>query len=149
MTVHNFYVFNRQGVCLYYREWKRTHNPLADNPAEDAKLVFGLLFSLKQFCNKMAPEKCNEGLQSFSTPNFTLHHLESATGYRFVLNTTKCTGSTVLDEFQKALKHVYSEIFVNLIMQNPLYKINSRITLPAFTTELDNFISAVEKRTTY
>lgn len=47
------YVFNRNGVCLLYREWDRPLKTL--NPQQDHKLMFGLLFSLKSFTAKMDP----------------------------------------------------------------------------------------------
>ena len=53
--IHNLYIFNRQGACLYYEEWNRPHYPLSDDPGEDRRLMFGILFSLKQFSSKMSP----------------------------------------------------------------------------------------------
>lgn len=47
------YVFNRNGICLLYREWDRPLKTL--NPQQDHKLMFGLLFSLKSFTAKMDP----------------------------------------------------------------------------------------------
>ena len=40
-----------QGTCMYYQEWNRPFNSFADmeNSAdEDQKLIFGMLFSLKE-----------------------------------------------------------------------------------------------------
>lgn len=36
---HNFYVFNRKGKCLFYKEWDRPVNKMADDPEEERKLV--------------------------------------------------------------------------------------------------------------
>ncbi|KAF3773243.1 Trafficking protein particle complex subunit 1 [Nymphaea thermarum] len=47
------YIFNRNGVCLLYREWQRPLKTLS--PQQDQKLMFGLLFSLKSFTAKMDP----------------------------------------------------------------------------------------------
>eukprot|EP01018_Ginkgo_biloba_P025733 Gb_33295 [translate_table: standard] len=47
------YIFNRNGVCLYYRDWLRPLTTLS--PQQDHKLMFGLLFSLKSFTAKMDP----------------------------------------------------------------------------------------------
>jgi trafficking protein particle complex subunit 1 len=53
--IHCLYIFSKAGSCLFYKEWNRPRNTLADNPDEERKLMFGLLFSLKQLMNKMAP----------------------------------------------------------------------------------------------
>ena len=55
MTIHSLYIFSRRGTCLYYTEWYRPRNTLSELPEEDRKLMFGLLFSLKQLMNKMHP----------------------------------------------------------------------------------------------
>lgn len=55
MTIFTLYIFSRRGACLYYAEWQRPHSTLKDMPEEDRKLMFGLLFSLKQLMNKMNP----------------------------------------------------------------------------------------------
>lgn len=49
------YIFNRNGVCLYYHAW---HRPLTTLSApQDHKLMFGLLFSLRSFTAKMDPTR--------------------------------------------------------------------------------------------
>ena len=54
-NAHMMYVFNRNGVCLLYKEWNRPRHTL--NPQQDHKLMFGLLFSLKSLTAKMDPVK--------------------------------------------------------------------------------------------
>jgi len=36
-----------QGACLFYREWSRPLNTLAEDPEEEKKLMFGMLYSIK------------------------------------------------------------------------------------------------------
>ncbi len=36
-----------QGACLFYREWSRPLNTLAEDPQEERKLMFGMLYSIK------------------------------------------------------------------------------------------------------
>ncbi|KAK0595707.1 hypothetical protein LWI29_009241 [Acer saccharum] len=52
-NAHMMYVFNRNGVCLLYREWNRPLHTL--NAQQDHKLMFGLHFSLKSLTAKMYP----------------------------------------------------------------------------------------------
>ena len=120
-----FYIFNRKGACLFCREWHRPHNPLADKPDEDKKLVFGLLFSLKQFASSLAPPTSDENdLQCFTTSNFMLHSFETPTGYKFVLNTTKKVDNAATKYVSDCLRHVYTEIFLKYVIKNPLYRMN-------------------------
>lgn len=59
-NAHMMYVFNRNGVCLLYKEWNRPLHTL--NPQQDHKLMFGLLFSLKSLTAKMDPVKLDFSL---------------------------------------------------------------------------------------
>ena len=54
-NAHMMYVFNKNGVCLLYREWNRSLRTL--NAQQDHKLMFGLLFSLKSLTAKMDPTR--------------------------------------------------------------------------------------------
>lgn len=54
-NAHMMYVFNRNGVCLLYREWNRPLHTL--DAQQDHKLMFGLLFSLKSLTAKMDPTR--------------------------------------------------------------------------------------------
>ena len=52
---HEPQIFNRKGTCLYYKELSR---PVAvTNAADERKLLFGFLFSLKDFVKKLSPKK--------------------------------------------------------------------------------------------
>uniref|UniRef100_A0A8R7PRD6 Trafficking protein particle complex subunit n=1 Tax=Triticum urartu TaxID=4572 RepID=A0A8R7PRD6_TRIUA len=87
------YVFNRNGVCLLYREWHRPLRTLARN--QDQKLMFGLLFSLRSFTAKIDPtstEHANLGapllpgqgcsFHSFKTNTYKLNYMESPSGIK-------------------------------------------------------------------
>ena len=60
MGAFNLYVFNRAGVCLHYAEWRRP-KPVAEGAGtmeDDAKMMFGLAFSLKSLCTALDPAGC-------------------------------------------------------------------------------------------
>ncbi|KAF2578324.1 hypothetical protein F2Q68_00006762 [Brassica cretica] len=94
-NAHMMYVFNRNGVCLLYKEWNRPLHTL--NPQQDHKLMFGLLFSLKSLTAKMDPvnaEKGNLGVpqlpgqgcsfHSFRTNTYKLSFMETPSGIKNV-----------------------------------------------------------------
>lgn len=53
--LYNFYIYNKKGKCLFYKEWNRPLNTFIDDPEEEKKLMFGMLFSLKDLAKKISP----------------------------------------------------------------------------------------------
>mmetsp|Transcript_36672 Transcript_36672/g.59268 ORF Transcript_36672/g.59268 Transcript_36672/m.59268 type:complete len:142 (+) Transcript_36672:67-492(+) len=133
MTVYNLYIFSRSGVCLFYEEWSR--RKLDMSASEDRKLMFGLLFSMKAFVNKLSPKPSTEGFHSFRTNAFKLHYYETPSGLRFVLNTDANAG-----DLRETLKYIYSQIYVPIALRNPLYTPNDPITSDLFSTALQKCI---------
>ncbi|XP_042475484.1 trafficking protein particle complex subunit 1-like isoform X1 [Macadamia integrifolia] len=120
------YIFNRNGVCLLYREWNRPLRTL--NANQDHKLMFGLLFSLKSFTAKMDPtsvEKGNLGVpqlpgqgcsfHSFRSNTYKLSFMESPSGIKIILVTHPKTG-----DLRESLKYIYN-LYVEYVTKNPLY----------------------------
>ncbi|KAG5070110.1 hypothetical protein JHK85_002487 [Glycine max] len=138
---HMMYVFNRNGVCLLYREWNRPLRTL--DAQQDHKLMFGLLFSLKSLTAKMDPtsavEKGNLGMlqlpgqgcsfHSFCTNTYKLSFMESPSGiklfhiYTIILVTHPRTG-----DLRESLKYIYN-LYVEYVVKNPLYTPGSPIRL--------------------
>lgn len=52
-----FYVFDRAGTCLHYADFGRTRGvgEGAGTPGDEARLVFGLLFSLRTLTAALDP----------------------------------------------------------------------------------------------
>jgi hypothetical protein len=144
MKLYNFYIFNRSGDCLYYKEWSRPQNTLHDDPAEEKKLVFGMLFSLKDFTHKLSPRAESEELRMVKTKAFCLHHYESVTGLMFVLNSDTDTPSQYA-----RLEHLYKNVYIDYVARSPLYDSRSgkQIQSQIFSTKVEKYLHAETTKT--
>jgi trafficking protein particle complex subunit 1 len=55
MAIYHMYIYNKFGVCVYYKDWKRKSKP--KNILEDQKLMYGMIFSLDRFTVGISPTK--------------------------------------------------------------------------------------------
>jgi hypothetical protein len=65
--IFNLYIYDRKGKCLFYKEWTRPLNTLSDDPEEEKKLMFGMVYSLKELTSKIASSTGPEGLHTVKT----------------------------------------------------------------------------------
>jgi hypothetical protein len=126
VTPYSLYMFNRAGECLQYLEWSRPRQPA--NAEDDAKMMFGLLFSLNAFAAKVDPTQGPQatgagaatgarrtGFHSFRTSTYKLHYLELPSGLQLVLTTEPGCG-----DLRDCLRHLHS-LYVELVAKSPLH----------------------------
>jgi trafficking protein particle complex subunit 1 len=134
--IYNLYIFDRTGSNVYYKEWNRKNqSTLKDCYFGDTKLIYGLVFSLCQFCSGIAP-KPTSSFNSFKTETYKLHYYCSPTKYKFILLTDPNAGN--LNDF---LKDIYSTIFVEYVLKNPLHKPFQEVKSYLFDETLDKFVT--------
>ncbi|EPZ32303.1 snare-like protein [Rozella allomycis CSF55] len=80
---------------------------------EHAKLVYGLIFSLKNMCGKLSVTGSNKFI-SFKTSMYKLHLFETASGLKFVLIT-----DPYQENLQGMLKNIYESVYVEYHVKNP------------------------------
>ncbi|NXV55779.1 TPPC1 protein, partial [Molothrus ater] len=136
MTIHNLYIFDRGGRCLFYSEWHRRRGPGIPQE-EEFKLMFGMLFSLRSFVAKMTG-RGRDGFVSFHTSKYRLHYLETPSGLRLVLNTDLGVASA-----REALQQIYGNLFVELVVKNPLCPPRAPIQSLLFRQRLDAFVRSL------
>ncbi|KAF8101023.1 hypothetical protein N665_0211s0012 [Sinapis alba] len=147
-NAHMMYVFNRNGVCLLYKEWNRPLHTL--NPQQDHKLMFGLLFSLKSLTAKMDPINADKGnlgvpqlpgqgcsFHSFRTNTYKLSFMETPSGIKIILVTHPKTG-----DLRESLKYIYG-LYVEYVVKNPIYSPGSPIKSELFNTALDQYVRSI------
>mmetsp|Transcript_50046 Transcript_50046/g.156630 ORF Transcript_50046/g.156630 Transcript_50046/m.156630 type:complete len:146 (-) Transcript_50046:599-1036(-) len=135
--IYCFYLFDRNGVCLYYEDWHRVKRP--KNLPEEQKLIFGLLFSLKATVCAMRPggdgKLVPDALQSYNTSTYKLHYYETPTGLRFILITDPPVPS-----LRECLRQIYSHIYVEYVTKNPLQALGAPISSTIFSQSLNKYI---------
>ncbi|DBA96345.1 TPA: hypothetical protein ACH3X3_002520 [Trebouxia sp. C0006] len=154
MVCYNLYIFNREGTCLFYQEWSRPKSVKqgAGTPLDDQKMMFGLFFSLKTFAAAMDPRisetkpqlgaPLNIGnscsFKSFRTNNYKLHFMESPSGLKIVFNTDQTVGN-----LQDCLTYIYSNLYVEYVMKNPLYEPGQPFSYELFSNNLNRYIRSI------
>ncbi|KAL0275098.1 UNVERIFIED_CONTAM: hypothetical protein PYX00_003063 [Menopon gallinae] len=134
MTVYNFYLFDKNGTLLHYAEWNRIKQS-GMTLEEEAKLMYGMIFSLKSFVNRISPTDTKEGFLYYKTSRYALNYFETPTGLKFILN-TDVSSTNVRD----VLQQIYSQIYVEYVVKNPMCPLDEAIQSELFKTMLDDFI---------
>ncbi|QHN81977.1 Trafficking protein particle complex subunit [Arachis hypogaea] len=132
---HMMYVFNRNGVCLLYREWNRPLRTL--NAQQDHKLMFGLLFSLKSLTAKMDPTMFSSRIPTYCAVQRKETLVCLSCPAKIILVTHPRTG-----DLRDSLKYIYN-LYVEYVVKNPLYTPGSPIRCQLFNTTLDQYVRGI------
>ncbi|KAJ0399797.1 hypothetical protein P43SY_002942 [Pythium insidiosum] len=132
-------IYSRSGSCLFHEKWNvaNTKAITYEDPEEEKRLLFGLIFSLKEFVFKVTPSStqvgdhhdptpspASEGLQRFQTNSYTCHHYETPSGLRFILMTDNHAG-----DLSSVLRHIYSQLYLDYVVNNPLCDVHTSKTI--------------------
>ncbi|KAF2365486.1 Trafficking protein particle complex subunit, partial [Trinorchestia longiramus] len=71
---------------------------------EEAKLMYGMIFSLKSFVSKVSPLDIKDGYLHYSTNKYRLHLYETPSRLRIVLNT-----DLLVQNVKELLHLIYSQ----------------------------------------
>lgn len=100
-------------------------------------MLYGMLFSIKSFVNKLSPTDMKDGFLSYKTSKYRLNYYETPTGVKFVMNTdTTVTHPIVRD----LLKSIYGQIYVEYAVKNPMYILGQPIESELFGVKLDELV---------
>ncbi|KAL7314405.1 Trafficking protein particle complex subunit BET5 [Mucor circinelloides] len=82
---------------------------------EEAKLVYGVVLSLRNFVRKLSGNQ--DGFISYKTSTYRLHYYETPTGLKFVMNSDPNTESLRL-----VLKQIHVQLYVEFVVKNGLMR---------------------------
>ncbi|PFX34037.1 Trafficking protein particle complex subunit 1 [Stylophora pistillata] len=117
MTIYNLYIFDRNGTCLYYESWNRKKESNMSKE-EEFKLMYGMLYSIKSFVARMSPSESKDGFLNYRT--------------------NLSAGST-----KDVLFNIYSKMYVEYVVKNPLCQLNEPIQSELFASKLDSYIRSL------
>ncbi|KAG6819583.1 hypothetical protein H0H93_010509 [Arthromyces matolae] len=86
---------------------------------EEAKLVYGVVLSLRNMVKKLAGRE--EQFTNFRTSAYKLHLYETVSGYKFVMLSDPNTES-----LRFLLRQIFNGPFLEYVVRNPLVKMDSR-----------------------
>ncbi|KIJ08549.1 hypothetical protein PAXINDRAFT_164464 [Paxillus involutus ATCC 200175] len=86
---------------------------------EEAKLVYGVILSLRNMIKKLSGR--DEQFTSYRTSTYKLHFYGTISGYKFVMLSDPST-----DGLRFVLRQIYNGPFVDYVARNPLVPMDSR-----------------------
>ncbi|KAK3379339.1 Longin-like domain-containing protein [Lasiosphaeria ovina] len=151
MVIYSFYIFDRHTECIYSKLWLPPSAAAAAAPAlaapatpataniasDDAKLIFGTVFSLRNMVRKLGGD--DDAFISYRTGQYKLHYYETASSLRFVMLTDTTTLS-----MRSVLHQIYINLWVEYVVKNPLAPVEHRrgdgVKNELFELGLDQFV---------
>lgn len=103
---------------------------------EEAKLVYGVVLSLRNLVKKLSGR--DEQFVNYKTSTYKLHFYETPSGYKFVM-----LSDPSVDSLRFVLRQIYSGPFVEYVVRNPLAQMDSRergIDNEYFRTSTDRMV---------
>lgn len=140
MLIYSFFIFDRN-FCLFQHDWPHARQLKGKDQQRQQRLLHGLIFSLKRFCEKIG-SPLQDGsfatpFETMSTPQYKLHIFESLSGYKFVLLSDPSMPSQRLK-----LKQIYDTLFVPMVILAPDFE-------PSSLTSTNQKITALIHTTTF
>lgn len=122
----NFYflTFPPPGNCIFDREWTLQSNSSSGTTnskqnEDTAKLLYGMIFSLRSVSQKLSSSPTPNNLRTISTGKYRVHILFTASGLLFVL-----LSDLKQQDLSEVLHYLYSEIYVRFVVNNLLSPID-------------------------
>eukprot|EP00158_Paraphelidium_tribonemae_P006393 Partr_v1_DN27801_c0_g1_i1_m22659 putative trafficking protein particle complex len=151
MKIYALYLFDRRCECIFHQQWNTSSSSTTTGLAaettegtkqqpweEDAKLVYGMLFSLNNLIAKLGTRPRDQ-LLSFKTSHYRLLYYATPSGLKFVLFTEPTADLSA----RSHLLHIYSQIYVEYAVKNPLYRqLTSLMDCEVFKAKLDEYIKS-------
>ncbi|AEO68936.1 694862c2-ae7a-4fe6-949d-a4005a16fbeb [Thermothielavioides terrestris] len=105
--------------------------------ADDAKLIFGTVFSLRNMVRKLGGD--DDAFVAYRTAHYKLHYYETASNLRMVMLTDPATLS-----MRNVLHQIYINLWVEYVVKNPLspveHKGGAGVRNELFELGLDQFV---------
>ncbi|KAI0699559.1 TRAPP complex subunit bet5 [Cytidiella melzeri] len=125
-------------------------HPIAQPPApkpvstglafdEEAKLVYGVVLSLRNMIKKISGR--DEQFTNYRTSTYKLHLYETASGYKFIM-----LSDPSADSLRFVLRQIYSGPFLEYVVRNPLTSMDSKehgIDNEYFRTSVDRMVKGL------
>ncbi|KAI5801637.1 Sybindin-like protein [Peziza echinospora] len=104
---------------------------------DDAKLIFGVIFSLRNMVRKLSTPE--DSFISYRTNNYKLHYYETPTNLKFVMIT-----DTKTNNLRVVLHQIYVNLYVEYVVKNPLSPVEhpggEGVACELFELGLDSFV---------
>ncbi|KAI0866847.1 snare-like protein [Xylaria cubensis] len=119
------------------QQQQQPSKPRRNKGADDAKLIFGTVFSLRNMVRKLGGD--DDAFISFRTSQYKLHYYETPTNLRFALLTEPGALS-----MRNVLHQIYINLWVEYVVKNPLSPVEHKggegVRNEMFELGLDKFI---------
>ncbi|EDV19892.1 Trafficking protein particle complex subunit 1 [Trichoplax sp. H2] len=135
MAIYDFYIFHREGTCIYYCQWHGKKPPSPSVTEHNCKLMYGLLYSLKSFVLRISPTDGKDQFSSYRTSKYKLNYYETPSGIKFVMTTDLGVGN-----IKDIMKSIYRKIYVEYLVKNPFIDVSKPVSSELFVSKLDAYV---------
>ncbi|KAK6077826.1 Transport protein particle subunit bet5 [Seiridium cupressi] len=149
VQVYSFYIFDRHTPpaisssdhappsATTAAQQKATANNLLRKANDDAKLIFGTIFSLRNMARKLGGD--DDAFISYRTGQYKLHYYETPSNLRFALLTEPGAPG-----MRNVLHQIYINLWVEYVVKNPLSPVEHKggegVRNEMFEMGLDKFV---------